>query len=132
MKLQNAIRLVGVLFLMMLAPSGRAQSNIDGEFWTTKNKDLKAVYLLGFMDGRNEGANEASAALGTTILDPRLAKLASNISVGQMLDGLDDFYKDYRNARIPVRHAFEYVFMEAGGQDGSKLLIFLRQQAAKP
>jgi hypothetical protein len=113
-------------------PSGRAQSNIDGEFWTTKNKDLKLVYLLGFMDGRNEGANEAAGALGTPILNPRLAKLASNITAGQVLDGLDDFYKDYRNARILVRDAIEYVFMEAGGQDGSKLLILLRQQAAKP
>lgn len=84
------------------------------------------------MDGRNEGANEAAGALGTPILNPRLAKLASNITAGQVLDGLDDFYKDYRNARILVRDAIEYVFMEAGGQDGSKLLILLRQQAAKP
>jgi hypothetical protein len=131
MKLQNALRLVGILFLM-LAPSGQAQSDWDGQFWTTKNKDLKLVYIMGFIDGRNEGANQAAGALGTTILDPRVAKLASNITAGQVLDGLDDFYKDYRNARILVRHAIEYVVMEAGGEDGSKLLKLLRQQAAKP
>jgi hypothetical protein len=132
MKLQNALRLVGILFLMMLAPSGQAQSDWDSQFWTAKSKDLKLVYIMGFIDGRSEGTNEAAGALGTTILDPRVSKLASKITAGQMLDGLDDFYKDYRNARILVRHAIEYVAMEAEGKDGSKLLQYMRQEAAKP
>jgi hypothetical protein len=133
MRLWSPVRLIGGLSLMMLAlPSARGQSNWDGQFWTTKTRDLRLVYVSGFFDGRNEGINEAAGALGTNIYDPKISKLASKVTAGQIVDGLDEFYKDYRNARILVRHAIEYVMMEAEGQDGSKLLQYLRQQAAKP
>jgi hypothetical protein len=97
MKLRTALHLLGVLFLMMLAvPSMRGQSSWDGQFWTTKSRDLKFVYVSGFIDGRNEGANQVAEALGTNISDPKISKLAFNVTVGQIVDGLDEFSKDYR------------------------------------
>jgi hypothetical protein len=124
---------IAALFLLMLAaPIARAQGSWDGNFWKTKSRDLKLVYVTGFFDGRNEGVNEAAGALGTSIHDPKIAKLATKVTLGQIVDGLDEFYKDYRNARILVRHAIEYVVMEAQGEDGSQLLQFMRKEAAQP
>lgn len=123
---------IAALFLMMLpARIACAQGSWDGEFWKTKSRDLKVVYATGFVDGRNEGVNEAAGALGTNVFDPKIATLASKVTVGQIVDGLDEFYEDYRNARILVRHAIEYVVMEAQGEDGSQLLQFRRKQAAQ-
>lgn len=40
-------------------------------------------------DGRNHGINEAADALNTKIDDPRLTKLATEVTVGQIIDGVD-------------------------------------------
>jgi hypothetical protein len=122
MKWPELLCLITALSLMVFtAPTARSQGSWDGDFWKTKGRDLKLVYVTGFVDGRNEGANEVAGALGTSILDPKIAKLASKVTVGQIVDGLDEFYQDYRNARILVRYAIEYVVMEAQGEDGSSL-----------
>jgi hypothetical protein len=120
------------ILVILGAAGAHGQSNLDGDFWKIKNRDLKLVYVTGFVDGRNEGLNAAAGALGTNISNPKIAKLASEVTVGQIVDGLDEFYKDYRNARILMRHAIEYVLMEAQGEDGSQLLQYMRKQAAQP
>ncbi len=75
-------------------------------------------------------ADDAAGAFQTTVLDPRLSSLASRVTVGQIVEGLDEFYKDWRNTRIRIRDAIEYVLMEAKGKDGRELLRFLRKDAA--
>jgi hypothetical protein len=131
--MRRAILSFALLFLLITiaAYDVQGQSSFDGDFWKTKSRDVKLVYVLGFVDGRNEGLNQAASALGTSISDPKIAKLASNTTVGQIVDGLDEFYKDYRNGRILIRDAIEYVLMEANGEDGSDLLKFTRKKAAE-
>lgn len=85
------------------------------------------LYVVGFVDGRNHGINDAAEALGTKIDDPRISKLASKVTVGQIFDGVDDFYKDWRNRKVLLRHAMEYVLDEAQGKDDSALLLYMRQ-----
>jgi hypothetical protein len=98
----------------------------------TKTKDAKILYVVGFVDGRNHGINEAADAFGTKLDDPRLSKLASEVTVGQIIDGADEFYKDWRNRKVLLRHAMEYVMDEAQGKDDSKLLLFMRQLDSEP
>ena len=50
----------------------------------------------------------------------------------QIVDGLDEFCEDYRNARILVHYTVEYVVTEARGEDSSQLLQFMRKQAPQP
>jgi len=68
------LHLLVVLF-PLLCLAAHAQSQFDGDFWLTMSKDTKLLYVVGFVDGRNHGVNEAADALGTKIDDPRLAKL---------------------------------------------------------
>jgi hypothetical protein len=115
-------RLCVLVFFPLLCVALHAQSQFDGDFWVSKTKDA-----VGFVDGRNQGINEAAEAFNTKIEDSRLAKLASEVTVGQIVDGVDEFYKDWRNRRVVLRHAMEYVMDEAQGKDDSKLLLFMRQ-----
>src|ERR1017187_5917650 len=64
-----------------------AQSQFDGDFWIPRTQDGKMLYVVGFVDGRNHGINDAAEALGTKIDDPRISKLASKVTVGQIFDG---------------------------------------------
>lgn len=124
------------LSLLVLCPLlcgvSLAQSQFDGDFWIPKTKDAKILYVVGFVDGRNHGINEAADAFNTKVDDPRLSKLASELTVGQIVDGVDEFYKDWRNRRVVLRHAMEYVMDEAQGKDDSKLLLFMRQLDSEP
>jgi hypothetical protein len=58
--------------------------------------------------------------------------LASAVTVRQIVDGVDDLYKDWRNRKILLRHAMQYVVDEAKGKDDSKLLLFMRQSDSEP
>lgn len=127
----HELPIVAVLLLLPCLPL-HAQSEFDGDFWIPKTRDLKLVYVVGFVDGRSHGINDAANALGVKIDDPRLSKLASEVTAGQIVDGVDDFYKDWRNRKIVLRHAMEYVLDEAQGKDDSKLLLFMRKSDSEP
>lgn len=106
------------------------QSDFDGDFWKARTQDAKLTYVVGFVDGRNDGINAAAEALGTNIDDPRISKLGSAISVAQIVDGVDEFYKDWRNRKVLLRDAMQYVVDEANGKDDSKLLLVMRQRGS--
>jgi hypothetical protein len=118
-------------WLLFLCLPSQAQSDFDGDFWIPKNQDVKLSYVVGFVDGRNDGINEAAEAVGTKIDDPRLSKLASEVTVGQIVDGVDEFYKDWRNRKVLLRDAMQYVEDEAKGKDDSKLLLVMRQRGSE-
>jgi hypothetical protein len=129
MRIPKAISmLIGLAFLC--GSRLAAQTDWNGDFWKTKSHDIKAVYVAGFVDGRIIGVNEAADALGTTALDAKLKTLNLKITVGQIVDGLDSFYSDWRNTRIAVRDATQYVMLEAEGKDSEDLLRYLRQYYA--
>jgi hypothetical protein len=124
--------LAAALLFPCLSQSSHAQSDFDGDFWITKTDVVKLMYVLGFVDGRNDGINDAAEAVGTDLKDPRISKLASEVTVKQMVDGVDDLYKDWRNRKILLRDAMQYVEDEASGKDDSKLLLVMRQRGSAP
>jgi len=118
-------------FVPLLCITSYGQSQFDGDFWIPKHQDAKLVYVIGFVDGRNDGINDAAEALGSDIYNPKISKLASKVTVGQIVDGVDEFYKDWRNRKVLLRHAMQYVMDEAEGKDDSDLLLLMRQQDSR-
>jgi hypothetical protein len=62
--------LVAVLSQLPSLPL-HAQSDFDGDFWITKTDVVKLTYVLGFVDGWNEGINDAAEAVGTDLRGPK-------------------------------------------------------------
>lgn len=114
---------------------------LDGYKWTSLNKAKDKIWKLGwaigFYDGVNQAAIESIGSLivpGFTVqgtifeVDPtikeRVGRTAdllrkkldfSGITFSQMVDGLDNFYKDYRNMTVLAQEAIWIVKLELRG-----------------
>jgi hypothetical protein len=54
--------LLFVALSLFLCPSLHAQSDFDGDFWIPRAQDAKLMYVMGFVDGRNDGINDLADA----------------------------------------------------------------------
>jgi hypothetical protein len=109
-----------VLTITLSAPMS-AQSSFTGQNWRDWSSDVRLMYLVGWVDGREHGLFEATKEFAPTLIstwpkNPRVAKFASNVSVGQVHEGVNKFYEDYRNMHIAIRTALEIVDDESTGK----------------
>ena len=88
----------------------------DGNWWTDQSQCMKTAYVVGFFDGMELGNKFSywglTADQGETCnyfivksFNDHYSKFFSDITSGQLADGLDNFYSDYRNRRIKVADA---------------------------
>jgi hypothetical protein len=133
--MRNKITSITLLFLMFgLSIPVRADDNRrDGNWWLSQDRTIKLGYIVGFLDGIHLG-NRFS--YWKFIADPEgkpcLTKVAisfseyedkylSNVKVGQLADGLNDFYSDYKNRRIEVVDAVWLVLNGIAGTPKEEL-----------
>jgi len=110
---------------------------IDGYMWESWDDSTKLGWALGFSEGVNQAEMESSGPLETlgiivketfkkgapaikewvdkTADLPRKRLDLSGITFGQIVEGLDKFYKDYRNMTVLVRKAIWIVKLEMRG-----------------
>jgi hypothetical protein len=117
------------------------ESRRDGNWWNRQSAGFRVLYILGFMDGMDLGNRFSIPAerLGQDGADPaggtsrtyreRTQRYLGGVTVGQISDGLDAFYRDYRNRSIGLSDGFEIVLRLARGED-VKALIQARRSAA--
>ena len=142
------MRVTLLLTLLMLAPhaipqdtSGSDGAISDGNWWYEhKSTDesgkgtifavMKTAYVRGFLDTAAGAVIDAStsARLKTEDAKPCFALLRgeavryfSKISSRQMIDGLDQFYSDFRNRRISIGYAFFIVAHQIAGDDPARI-----------
>src|SRR5438128_4084001 len=84
----------------------------DGNWWRSLSQRYKYDYALGFLDGIKLGAKfsywgtfekdnkDRCTAEAIASYREYQDKYLLNISNDQVVDGLDEFYSDYRNRRI--------------------------------
>ena len=152
---------VTAAFLFLLAMCATAEAT-DGNWWRSASRDAKFVYLLGFTEGRLYHAQDMSvhiypplALAGTlpercdkycyTIIGQFLAKLTMNaeesfarqfrdVTVDQIVDGVNHVYADYRNRRIALRDAVRVVIESINGSPDetiAKRLAVMRERASR-
>jgi hypothetical protein len=134
----------------------------DGFDWETLNSSedtsMKLGYIIGFIQGHKHGGDKIWATLVLEFVkergnDPKSEyfeqkkKIISEIQVmlllddfmrgvtmGQIKDGIDEFYRDYANKLIPVFHLADLACQKARGKisqdDIEKKLIELRKSKA--
>lgn len=124
--MRNFLGIVVVSASLLSAPWVRGQSAASGTDWRDWRKDIKVMYLLGWVDGRACGVWDALEALDEKRRDsalkngidkdPKIGHLGTNVTVGQLLEGIDKFYEDHRNLHIEVRTAVSAISNEASGR----------------
>lgn len=102
------------------AAAGASSDAHDGHWWSRKT----SPYKEGFMAGYHAGLVNQSGGRPTSL---------KGISTSQLIDGVDKFYKDFRNQKIVIDDVLTYVVEEIQGVPDEKLaaqLLKLRQAAA--
>jgi hypothetical protein len=118
----------------------------DGNWWRDKDDIAKLDYVIGIFDGMELGHDftfwdiEGAKEKGSSCLDQALSsyskfsgKFFANVTSSQIADGLDVFYKDYRNRSIRVYDAIWVVANNIAGtpqEKIDKLTENLRKNAA--
>ena len=129
--------LTAALLLCSTDSTSADETRTDGNWWNAQNEYQKAGYIEGFWGGNSFERELVDAVVilntpktnkpGEVIawlregakIEDALAKkdgaLFSNVTVGQMLDGVNSFYSDFKNRRIHVTHAILVVGNEISG-----------------
>lgn len=125
-------------FLSQTAFSGEGKElAVNGHMWKSFDGSMKAGWIAGFGDGLKQAMPEsvksfissglikaAEKTLGDRgvgkEVDRTTASLykkltLSGLSYGQIIDGLDNFYKDYRNMTVLAQEAIWIVKLELRG-----------------
>ena len=119
----------------------------DGNWWNGESRDGKLSYITGFFDGMELGHEFSYWGMKTTDKGPSSCmgdtvasyeeygnKFFSNVTNSQLVDGVDNFYKDYRNRSIRVHDAVWLAVNSIAGKsqrDMDTMIEGWRKAAAK-
>ena len=133
-----------VLLLSAASPSLAQMTARDGNWWNQLELTSKAFVLFGFMEGMQlgrefatiDGIEGASIKPWVKQSDDSFARnynsMVAKTSGAQIADGLDAFYKDFRNRSIQLPFAVFIVLKQIGGTpeaDIDRLVEELRRRA---
>lgn len=123
-----------LIALLVLSTASFAQdkNRRDGNWWLSLEQVDKTNYMVGFFDGAELGRNFSycgfsgtakANCLGYTMksFNDYEEKYFSNVTNGQVADGLDAFYKDYKNRSIKVSNAVWLVLSSIAGTPQKEL-----------
>ena len=110
----------------------------DGNWWRTITTTSKDAYLVGFFDGlvlggqfswwhivsKDGKVNNSEAEKARDSFDTYYGSLKGTTN-GQFRDGLDEFYGDYRNRRIPIHHGFWIVLNTIAGKPEKEINVMI-------
>jgi hypothetical protein len=118
-----------VLLSLISVCHAQNKTRRDGNWWNTQGHDLKRFYMIGLFDGMQLGnyfsvwgiqsgdkTSEACEVKAIRSYQNHLDKYFTNVTNGQVADGLDTFYKDYRNRSILVPDAVWVVINSIAGK----------------
>ena len=107
---------------------GQQEARFDGAFWSTAPREYKTMYVSGYSEGFASGIAETALLLGTDSSNPKLSKAQPpKVTAGQIMEGMDAFYSDWRNRRILMSGAISYVMSQAKGEEQPEFLKWLRE-----
>ena len=103
-------RLCLVVFLCVLSIGLRGQSIRSGEDWESFPKNMKIAFVMGMVDGAVASycsivdvkmANSVDQIISKVAKSPYYCQVRGD-TYDQIIEGLDEFYKDFANKHIPI------------------------------
>ena len=136
-KLFLIFAIVGLLMAALNATS-EDHSKRDGYFWGEMPDSFRSCYVMGFADGlelsagffdaltepirdRVDSSSKGCCSVVWAYGDMLSKRRLPGITYGQMVDGIDRLYKDYRNKQIPIPFLLELVKMEVEGRSEAQI-----------
>jgi hypothetical protein len=112
----------------------------DGNWWNEGDRQLKLSYILGFFDGMDLGAgfsfwkfiDDPCAARAKDSYKEYSAKYSENVTNGQLVDGLDEFYKDYKNRKTILSQSVWIVLKSIAGTPKDELEKLIENKRRNP
>ena len=90
----------------------------DGNNWITLPDSYRLGFVFGFLDGATVVRNEFYFFVDKEIYNKILNRInIADVTVGQIMDGMDAFYNDFSNRRIKIVDAIYVVKMQIKGED---------------
>lgn len=137
---------VAVLLLSAYCFGQHKDFDSDGSYWRDSSQTVKAGYISGYISAMSyaqigsamtcmsiENPKDRNAQASKACISNAQSYDFDSITVGQLLDGMNAFYKDFRNFKVPMTMAMRLVRDEIRGrteQDVQKELDSWRQCVA--
>jgi len=108
-------------------------------FWSKADGNLKITYLIGYFDAEqmyrtalDRGAKPLCAEAGKTWIEDFDQKipLPNNMTIKQTSDGLDEFYKDWKNQGVNLWLAQRIVRLQIAGRPQAEIDEAIRMARA--
>jgi hypothetical protein len=135
-----ALLLVGVLlgaaFGARLKAAQEYRKTTGYAFWRDANDNAKFSYLMGYADAEqmyrlvlDKGAKPLCSDAGREWIEDfdRKLPVPSNITFKQTTQGIDDFYKDWKNQSVPLELAQNIVRLQIAGRPQTEIEEALRK-----
>ena len=117
----KTIILVSLMMMGTLAYGAADEIRFDGNFWNKSDRTVKEFFISGILGGIIAGQDRVTASAmegvekgqvdikcfaAISSLKNSLEADLEKIKVGQIVDGIDAFYSDFKNRSIKVKWAF--------------------------
>lgn len=125
--LKNAVIIICCLFIVRSSSFADSQ-NPDGTDWNNWKKDMKIGYVHGFVDGTN-GMFLGMFLIGETPNRNLAGYVITDMTLEQLIDGIDILYSDFKNRSVFLVDAIYVVNKQIKGtsqDDIEKILLWLR------
>ena len=142
------------LLLTVVALTANAQPTRDGNLWLATSPEIKQGFMIGFRSGYMSGVAYGTMTLGTDLAtrpgattediqrsiqdaskaSQTLRRPWNGVTLRQMLDSVDDFYKEPANRKVEWESAVDYSLKKINGASRADLerdLESLRKMAGR-
>jgi hypothetical protein len=135
MKITTNGSCIAALIALSVMAFARDKTVNDGYWWSSSDRSFKLGFVTGYVTGMGEAGVKAIAQCAslTTMLKDKypdqnlFQKLCldqdnfDGIPMGQFVDGVEEFYKDFRNKQLDVSWALQYVRDQIKGKPAKEL-----------
>jgi hypothetical protein len=131
----NIVRIGIVMAIAALTSKAASEhETYDGNWWRTLTDTQRTFCCIGMFQGLRT-AKTILAEKNTEVIDQynaSAANLFTEITIGQCLDGMNQFYEDFRNRAIEVPVAFWIVAWQTKGPTDEQAKAVIAAARANP
>ena len=122
--------LFGASLVVGLSAAQEYRSVTSYAFWSKADGNIKVAYLIGYSDAEqmyrlvlDKGAKPLCADAGKEWIEDfeRKTPMPNNITVKQTIEGIDEFYKDWKNQSVHLYFAQNIVRLQIAGRPQAEI-----------